>query len=161
MPRNPIGKLIVVIFFLYIAACSLFVPLFNWQYARDNGYVKWVFLGEVVSTLKGVVWPYYIFFDKSSSPVNSPAKEYSTNYPKLNTEEINKLSKVFSMTRVEILNAHDINDFEDAINSYNTRTGKKMEKADFDTFTQGAGLISDYYSELSQSLLISWDSKKN
>ncbi len=37
------------------------VPYFNWIYAKENGFVKWLVLGELVATGKGIIWPYYLF----------------------------------------------------------------------------------------------------
>jgi hypothetical protein len=34
--------------------------LFNYQYARQHGFVKWLVLGEVVPSLTATVWPYYL-----------------------------------------------------------------------------------------------------
>ena len=35
------------------------VPYFNWCYARDNGFVSWLFFGEIVATAQGAIWPVY------------------------------------------------------------------------------------------------------
>ena len=31
---------------------GVFVPYFNWTYARDHGFVRWIVLGEVAATAK-------------------------------------------------------------------------------------------------------------
>jgi hypothetical protein len=43
------------------------VTYFNWTYARDNGFMKWLILGQVVPTAKAVVWPYFVVA-RASSP---------------------------------------------------------------------------------------------
>jgi hypothetical protein len=34
---------------------------FNWRYATEHGFWAWLFFGEVVATIKGFVWPIYLF----------------------------------------------------------------------------------------------------
>jgi hypothetical protein len=57
-------RLLTLVTNLYIFSWLLFVPYYNWTYANDNGFVKWLLLGEVVATGKGIIWPYFFFFDK-------------------------------------------------------------------------------------------------
>lgn len=52
-----IGYIVVAIF--------IATPVFNWGYARDNGFVKWILLGEVVATAKAIVWPYFLLTSSS------------------------------------------------------------------------------------------------
>ena len=68
MNENPISKIFIAFFVLYILATGVFASLYNWRYARENGFVKWLLLGEVISTVKGVAWPYYEFFDRPPEP---------------------------------------------------------------------------------------------
>lgn len=53
------GGLLAATCWIYWMGAMAAVPYFNWQYARDNGFVSWLFLGEVVGTAKGIVWPYF------------------------------------------------------------------------------------------------------
>lgn len=48
---NPLGALIAI----YFLSFFVFAPYFNWQYAKNNGFVKWLFLGEFVATAKSAV----------------------------------------------------------------------------------------------------------
>ena len=50
-----------LVFGAYFLGAMAAVPYFNWQYARDNGFMSWLFFGEVVGTAKGIAWPYYVF----------------------------------------------------------------------------------------------------
>ena len=43
---------------------------FNWQYANQEGFIRWFWFGEVVATAKGLVWPYFVL---ESSCSNSQA----------------------------------------------------------------------------------------
>ena len=56
-----IGKGLRFIFAIYmIVATTIFIPYFNWQFAQENGFVKWLLLGEIVPTFKGLAWPYFL-----------------------------------------------------------------------------------------------------
>jgi hypothetical protein len=48
----------------YVLSAIIAIPYFNWQYARDHGFFKWMFLGEIVPTAKGFVWPYFVFMSR-------------------------------------------------------------------------------------------------
>src|SRR5579862_6665745 len=52
-------KLLVNVFGVYMITVGFAGIYFNWQFARTNGFVSWVLLGEVVPTAKAVVWPYF------------------------------------------------------------------------------------------------------
>lgn len=52
----------------YIGLASLiFAPYYNYVYARDNGFMRWLLFGEVVATAKAIVWPYFLLASSSSS----------------------------------------------------------------------------------------------
>ena len=57
-----------LLFSVYCIGFLIAALVFNWQYARSAGFLKWLFLGEVVSTAKAVIWPYYAI-----SAINSPS----------------------------------------------------------------------------------------
>jgi len=44
---------------VYFIPLTLFVPYYNWTYARDHGFVSWFCFGEVVATAKAIGWPYF------------------------------------------------------------------------------------------------------
>lgn len=60
-------KIGLMIWYAYFAITVLAVPVFNWRYAREHGFVSWLCLGEVVATFKAVVWPYYAFMGLGGS----------------------------------------------------------------------------------------------
>ena len=66
--RNLLIATVSGIWIVYIISCGLAATYFNYQFANENGFVRWLMLGEVSSTLKGFVWPYYIF--TKESPLN-------------------------------------------------------------------------------------------
>ena len=58
--RALVRKILAVAVGLYILAAMVAVPYFNWQYAQAQGFVRWLFLGELVATAKGLAWPYFV-----------------------------------------------------------------------------------------------------
>ena len=72
------------------------VTYFNWQYAKDNGFVKWLFLGQIIPTAKGIVWPYYLFNktpDTNKEHVISSFEHYSQAVELINKQP----SPIFSV----------------------------------------------------------------
>jgi len=53
--------------------CSLIfaTPYYHWQYAKDNGFIKWVFGGEIIATAKAFAWPYFVLTDYVNHEVPS------------------------------------------------------------------------------------------
>ena len=47
------------LFYVYFIGLAISCVYFNWQYARENSFFKWLFLGEIVATLQSTIWPYY------------------------------------------------------------------------------------------------------
>ncbi len=72
---------------------------FNWQYARDYGFVKWVFFGEIIASAKAIVWPYYVF----STPVNrydSPDANHFRNSKRAFDEALMIVDKIGDVTKL-------------------------------------------------------------
>jgi|SRR5215510_9513596 len=62
-----VTQILGLLFNLYVVSVLVvFGPYYNWQYAKENGFVKWLFLGEIVPTAKAAVWPYFVFFAKGN-----------------------------------------------------------------------------------------------
>jgi hypothetical protein len=57
--KKAFQKIGLMIWYAYFVITMLTIPVFNWRYAKEHGFVSWLFLGEVVATAKAVVWPYY------------------------------------------------------------------------------------------------------
>ena len=63
-----ISKIISFIFYAYlIIGGAIFVPYFNWQYAKNNGFMKWLLLGEIIPTGKALIWPFFILPSKEKA----------------------------------------------------------------------------------------------
>ena len=57
-----VSKFVSAILGLYIVSVLMFaLPYYNWQYAKEHGFLRWLFLGEIVATAKSVAWPYFVF----------------------------------------------------------------------------------------------------
>jgi hypothetical protein len=57
-----VGSFFTMIFGVYFAITSIFfLPYYNWQYAREHGFIEWLFFGEIISSTKAFAWPYYVF----------------------------------------------------------------------------------------------------
>jgi len=52
--------------FYFLISSVIFLPYYNWQYAKEHGFAKWLVFGEIVPTGKAYVWPYFVFFDKGN-----------------------------------------------------------------------------------------------
>jgi hypothetical protein len=80
---NVASNILTVLIYLYmIPAFMFFVPYYNWQYAKNHGFVSWLFLGEIVPTAQAVIWPYYVgkhFTRPSSPPIESWTAEEKAN----------------------------------------------------------------------------------
>src|SRR5437870_1403442 len=64
-----------VVFFAYVLVVTVVTPFYNWQYARDNGFIRWVLFGSIVSTAKAVAWPYFVFLTSESREIPSAGPE--------------------------------------------------------------------------------------
>ena len=53
-------KIFIFLFYVYMFISSFFVLYFNYTFAIENGFVAWVFFGEIVATFKGLLWPFFI-----------------------------------------------------------------------------------------------------
>lgn len=54
-------KVIVFLIYLYMIVAALMALVFNYQYARDHGFLAWVFFGEIVATFKAMLWIFFIW----------------------------------------------------------------------------------------------------
>ena len=61
MSNQKENPLLSLVFGLYGISVAIFALYFNWQYAQEHGFMAWLFFGEVVATLKAIVWPFIIF----------------------------------------------------------------------------------------------------
>lgn len=52
--------LVVALLGLYSLSVSFFALYFNYLYAKEYGFIEWLFFGGIIATLKAMVWPFFI-----------------------------------------------------------------------------------------------------
>lgn len=92
---------LIAIMYLYIIVVTfLFIPYYNWNYAKTHGFMKWILFGEVVATTKAAIWPYYIFFSKPVNDYNSPDATHFSNSKKAFDEALLIVDKVGDVSKL-------------------------------------------------------------
>lgn len=94
------GNILAGTVVLYILSLTVMMPYYNWRYAKEHGFIKWVFLGEIVATLKSVAWPYFVFFTTHDSISSSPDERHYINSKKACDEALQIVVKAGDVTRV-------------------------------------------------------------
>ena len=51
-----------VLLMLYGFSAMIMTTYYNWKYAVEYGFIKWLLFGEIVASLKGAIWPFFVFF---------------------------------------------------------------------------------------------------
>ncbi len=77
--RKAMSYFISVPLFVYFAGVMLSTPYYNWQYAKQNGFVSWLFLGEIRATLKAGAWPLYAFESDKKSEWSAEDRSNATS----------------------------------------------------------------------------------
>ena len=54
-------KILITIAVIYGISVAIFGVYYNWLYANENGFLAWLFFGEIIASLKAVVWPLFEF----------------------------------------------------------------------------------------------------
>ena len=80
MLKKVLGGAPGFLFALYMLGASVAVLNFNWRYARDHGFVKWILLGEIVPTAKAFIWPYFAFFSPHIPSWSDEEKQNATHF---------------------------------------------------------------------------------
>ncbi len=132
---------------LYMIAVVIFASYFNWQYAAENGFVRWLILGQIVPTAKSLIWPYFVFTRISDTPLNDAELQ------RLNTvvKQLNESGE---------LRAEDISQVRSVLNDYITRTGVKLSKPQYEESFGVLGIMLEYKYEMGESALLSWDNQR-
>ena len=93
----------VMLAYLFVAM-AIMVPYYNYQFARDHGFLSWFLLGEIVPTAKALVWPYFVFFaDRQGKRppqlgrAESPEKT-GPQRPPMNASELETYSRALART---------------------------------------------------------------
>ena len=54
-------KIVTVLLIAYGISVGIFGLYYNYLYAIENCFWAWVFFGEIIATLKALVWPLFEF----------------------------------------------------------------------------------------------------
>ena len=49
------------ILIIYAISVGIFGIYYNWLYANEHGFIAWLFFGEIIASLKALVWPLFEF----------------------------------------------------------------------------------------------------
>jgi hypothetical protein len=91
--KKRLGQILVVaaivVLLGYSLVAFLMLPYYNWQYAKEHGFVAWFLFGEVVATGKAIAWPYFVVLaDRQPSdriattgPANSGPRSFKCTEP--------------------------------------------------------------------------------
>ena len=41
----------------YVLGVVFYGHYYNWVYAQENGFAAWFFFGEIIASLKALIWP--------------------------------------------------------------------------------------------------------
>ena len=64
-------RVLVTIFSVYLCTVPFAAGYYNWQYARENGFMTWLLLGEIVPSAKSLVWPYFALQSRAQAQQQS------------------------------------------------------------------------------------------
>jgi hypothetical protein len=88
------AKIAGVLLAVYCWGVVITFSLESWKYAKQHGFISWLFLGEIVPAGKSLIWPYYLtslIFEKGWN------QEEKENLAHL-TRSVNALKKVAILT---------------------------------------------------------------
>ena len=54
-------KILMFLLIAYGISVAIFGIYYNWLYANEHGFLAWLFFGEIIASLKAVVWPLFEF----------------------------------------------------------------------------------------------------
>ena len=54
-------KILLAIAIIYGISVAIFGVYYNWLYANENGFLAWLFFGEIIASFKALVWPLFEF----------------------------------------------------------------------------------------------------
>lgn len=145
-----LGKLLSIVIIGYLLIASvIFIPYYNWEYAKNNGFVKWLLLGEIVPTAKAFAWPYFAFFNSSSLSnhlINSfnyanEANKIINKGEAFTTVEPEEMDQIIDLHKKAIEEAKlvDINELNDRLNNFGNHYRDK--------FIKGLELIVEGYEK--------------
>ena len=61
MKEKILEILLSTIMIIYTIGTSISAIFFWYQYASEDGFLKWIFIDSIIAFFKGLVWPFFIF----------------------------------------------------------------------------------------------------
>lgn len=156
--------LTILIVAYFCIAGFIFLPYYNYKYARDNGFVKWLFLGEVVPTLQSIAWPYFLLNKNtevhSLGERTSTQKDNTLQWPEPTDSEKEQLGHIWIKAKSEPLTGEDLSNYKILMIEYSKRVGRKFVVKDADLWTNVLDILYTYRNEYGKSVLASIDNKE-
>ena len=59
-PKEIFTFILTALSFIYGLIAAGYAIYFNYIYFMENGFVAWLFFGEVIATFKGFLWPFFM-----------------------------------------------------------------------------------------------------
>jgi hypothetical protein len=59
--KNLFKELLGLFLNLYSLSVVIFTIYFNWKFIQEHGVIPWIAFGELIATLKALIWPFFIF----------------------------------------------------------------------------------------------------
>jgi len=54
-------KILIILGIGYAISVGLFGMYYNYLYAIENGFIAWLFFGEIIASFKALIWPLFEF----------------------------------------------------------------------------------------------------
>lgn len=154
MKRNILTSILTGMFYIYFISTIVFVPYYNWTYAKENGFIKWLVFGELIATGKGIIWPYYMFLNKPDK-TNLSHLNNSINFSNEGTSIVNR-GTPFSITNDTQIN--QVIDFKKKALSEGDRVNINKLNKHHPNF---GNYYRDYFLEGLKLIIIGYDSNQN
>lgn len=103
-------KYLKILIYVYFLIASGFVIKFNYDFAKQNSFTEWLFLGEIVPTLKAFIWPYYVFVNEKKDS-NSEVQENFKTFKEF-SNSLNFIQSAFSIEEQNINNPESVSNPE-------------------------------------------------
>jgi hypothetical protein len=96
--RSNLLGTVVSLYMMTVMGMGVF---YNWQYAREHGFVQWFLLGEIVPSAKALVWPYFAFGQDHSAgpPLTAQLAPHQFTSAEQQDHDREAISKFNSVTR--------------------------------------------------------------
>ncbi len=147
--RSMLASAAGIIFSIYLVSCSFAAIYFNYDFANNNGFMSWLMLGEISSTFKGLVWPYYLITSDHKSHSGGP----------LNHDEIVRFSEIVPSPEHPGLRDSDIAAARTILQDHARRTGAPLTKELFEEQIGWEAIALEWRAEVSASAAASWDTQ--